>query len=191
MGRPLAELALILSFCLSLAACATGPGGPDERTGPPGRGRGVPGMGQPYPSGAEAGWKAYDLNGDGKVTRAEFSAVRNLCFVRYDANGDGVLSGTEVRRLLLTGLTERHNAVFSRMDRDGDGQISREEYDQENDRLFRFVDTNGDGVIAGMEVSNLTSVLLGHICQPSGSPESDEGRRASTPTGGPGPRGRR
>jgi len=190
MGRSLAELAFLLSFCISLAACAAGPGDPGERGGPPGRGRGGPGMGQP-PSGAEGGWKVYDVNGDGKVTRAEFSAVRNLCFVRVDVNGDGILSGTEVQRSLPTGPTERQSAAFSRMDRDGDGEISREENDRENDRLFRFVDTNGDGVIAGMELSALTSALPGDICHPSSLPESSEGRGPAGRTGGPGPGGRR
>ena len=91
MGRPLAGFALVLTVSVLLASCATDTGNPEGRDGPPGRGRGGPGMGQP-PSRFDGGWKAYDLNGDGRVTRAEFSAVRNLCFVRVDGNGDGLLT---------------------------------------------------------------------------------------------------
>jgi len=35
---------------------------------------------------------------------------------------------------------------------------------RESDRLFRQVDTNGDGVIAGNELSNVTLAVLGDMC---------------------------
>ncbi len=65
----------------------------------------------------------------------------------------------------LPRLADRLEATFSRTDLDGDGQISREEFDRESDRLFRFLDTNGDGVIGGMELGSVNSALLGDICQ--------------------------
>jgi Ca2+-binding EF-hand superfamily protein len=105
------------------------------------------------------------VNGDGKITRAEFMAVRAVCFVRYNASGDGYLTRAEIRHLLPPRLADRFEATFSRMDLDGDGQISREEFDRESDRLYRFLDTNGDGVIAGMELGSVNAALLGDICQ--------------------------
>jgi Ca2+-binding EF-hand superfamily protein len=109
-------------------------------------------------------WKQYDLNGDGKITREEFMAVRAVCFARYDANGDGMLTRAEVKKVSPPQLADRIDAAFSRLDLNGDGLISREEFDRESDRLFRQLDTNGDGVIAGNELSNMTSVLLGDMC---------------------------
>lgn len=40
--------------------------------------------------------KQMDVNGDGKVTRAEFDANSRAMFARMDRNGDGVLSGNEL-----------------------------------------------------------------------------------------------
>jgi Ca2+-binding EF-hand superfamily protein len=121
-------------------------------------------------------WKPYDLNGDGKITRGEFMAVRAVCFAKYDANGYGMLTREEVRKFSPRLSADRIEAAFSRLDVDRDGQISREEFEQGSHRLFRQLDTNGDGIIAGMELGNLGSALLGDICQSPGAPEPGEGR---------------
>jgi Ca2+-binding EF-hand superfamily protein len=126
------------------------------------------GPGQPR----EGAWKPYDVNGDGKVTRAEFLAVRELCFVRYDGNGDGILTPAEIRRRLPGRPAEGLGAAVARMDRDRDGEISREEYEWESSRLFQLLDTNGDGVIAGMELSAFGAVSHSDLCQSSGPPQS-------------------
>ena len=144
----------------------------------------------PGQMGHDEGWKAYDLNGDGRISRAEFWAVRNSCFVRYDANEDGALTRGELRRAFPADQAERLEAVFLRMDRDGDGQITRKEFDRESEALFRFLDTNADGVIAGLEIVSMSSALSGDICRPSSPPETGDGRRGGGPPGGPGPRSR-
>jgi Ca2+-binding EF-hand superfamily protein len=130
------------------------------------------------------------VNADGKVTRVEFLAVRGLCFVRYDSNEDSILTQAEMRRRLPDRLAEGLGAALARMDRDRDGEISRGEFDQESDRLFQFLDTNRDGVIAGMELTALSAVLSGDLCQPSGGLGSRE-RGSFGPPSGPGPGGRR
>ena len=189
MGRPLAGLALVLTVSVLLASCATDMGGPEGRDGPPGRGRGGPGMGQP-PSRFDGGWKAYDLNGDGRVTRAEFSAVRNLCFVRVDGNGDGLLTRAEIQRLREGQPAAPGDPAAARPGRESEGDITREEYDRAGDSLWQFLDTNGDGVIAGMELTALSAALSRDLCQPSGGPGSPE-RGSFGPPSGPGPGGRR
>lgn len=148
------------------AGCATDSGGPGGRTGPPGRAGGARGAWSRSQPPREAQTQ-YDLNGDGKITRAEFTAARAVCFARYDANGDGFLTPAEARHLFPPRLARRLDAAFKRMDVDGDGQISREEFDRESDRLFQFLDTSRDGVLAGMELGNVSPVLLGDICQPT------------------------
>lgn len=179
--RAIATAILAVGFTALVTACATGPGGPEEEGPPPGPGRGGRGMGPRQPR-EEGAWKQYDVNGDGKVTRAEFLAVRALCFVRYDANEDGVLAPAEIRRRLPGRLAEGLGAAVARMDRDGDGEISREEWDWESGRLFQFLDTNGDGVIAVMELSAFGTSLQADICQGSGGPQSGD---ATRPPGAP------
>ena len=38
-----------------------------------------------------------DLNGDGKVTRAEFDALGRMIFLRLDGDGDGAVTRKEMR----------------------------------------------------------------------------------------------
>jgi len=117
-------------------------------------------------------------------------AVRATCFIRHDANSDGMLTRAEVKKFFRPQLADRVDAAFSRLDLDRDELISREEYDRESDRLFRESDPNGDGVIAGMELGSLDSRLLGDICEPPGSSEIGE-ERSRPGRGGAGPGGRR
>jgi len=181
---------LAAGFLTVSTGCATGPGEPEEGGPAPRPGRGGRGMGPGQP-GDGGRWQPYDVNADGKVTRVEFLAVRGLCFIRYDSNEDSTLTQAEMRRRLPDRLAEGFGTAVARMDRDRDGEISRGEFDQESDRLFQFLDTNRDGVIAGMEVTALTSGPPGDICQPSGSRDAGEGRGTGDPSGGPGPRNRR
>ena len=120
-------------------------------------------------------WKQYDLNGDGKITREEFMAARAVCFARYDTSGDGMLTRAEVKNSFPPPMADRIDAELPRLDLDGDGLISREEFDRESDRLFRQLDTNGDGVIAGTELSTMTPAVLGDMCSET------HGRRPGSP----------
>jgi hypothetical protein len=146
-------------------------------------------MGQP-PSRLDDGWRAYDLNGDGRVTRAEFSAVRNLCFVRVDGNSDGLLTRAEILRLREGQPGAPGDPPAARPGRESEGDMSREEYDRAGDSLWRLLDTNGDGAIAGMELTALSAALSRDLCQPSGGPGSPERGSFGSPSG-PGPGGRR
>ena len=164
---PLAAMLLFSATIILSAGCATDSDDSDKGEsgrGPRGRGRmSRPTASQNGPQSPEL-WKQYDLNGDGKITPAEFAAVRATCFLRYDANGDRMLTREEVKRVSPPQLADRLDETFSRLDLDGDGLISREEFDRESDRLFRQWDTNGDGVLAGSELSNLIAASSGGMC---------------------------
>ena len=152
----------VLLVLLVAAGCATESDTGTGRESSPRRGmHGAAHGGRQAP---EALWKAYDLNGDGKVTRAEFMAVRGVCFARYDAKGDGLLILPAIQRRFPPSQAIQVDAQFRRIDLDGDGLITRAEWDQENERLFRQLDTNHDGVLAGNELSNLTPSVLGILC---------------------------
>lgn len=189
--RPLLQCTLVLSVGLWLTACATGPGQPDDGDGPPGRGRGKPGMGQRPSSGAQEDWRAYDLNGDGRVTRAEFTAVRHLCFVRIDANGDGVLTQVEIQAVRGGYRETQESRAPAPPPKGGESDITREEYDRAGDSLWRLLDTNGDTVIAGMELGALSAAAQNDLCRSSAPPSPRDGRGGPGPGGGPGQGGRR
>ena len=169
---------LLAGMAVLAVACATDSGGGAGREsgpGPMGRAGAGRRMAQRDRQQLQEPWKQYDLNGDGKISRGEFMAVRAACFARYDAIGVGVVTRAEAQKVFPPQQAERIDAEFSRLDLDGDGLISREEFDRESDRLFRQLDTNGDGVIAGNELSNITPAVLGDLCletvgRPPGSP---------------------
>lgn len=113
-----------------------------------------------------------DANGDGAVTEAEMLAAqearlerksdrreeRRAQFIeRFDTDDDGVLSEEErsaVREQMGERRAERKGKRKGRfgkkrprLDADGDGLISRAEYDAMGEKLFDRMDANGDGVL--------------------------------------------
>ena len=116
-----------------------------------------------------------DANGDGRVSREEWSAA----FDRRDANQDGVLTPEEIRaggRAAANPYAERFESLdrdrdgyvsraewplepasFDRVDRDADGRLSRGELLTPNrditaEERFRALDTNGDGRLDSSEI---------------------------------------
>jgi Ca2+-binding EF-hand superfamily protein len=100
----------------------------------------APGAGQP---GARI--MAMDRNGDGKVSRDEYTGAPAL-FDRLDSDGDGVLvkneaaEGPKVMLELLRG-----------MDANGDGKLSRDEFRGPPERFARL-DADKDGFVTFDEI---------------------------------------
>lgn len=66
----------------------------------------------------------FDLDGDGRVTRAEIKEVREQDFLDADTSGDEVLSAQEVQAYEATRAADRLQASFDKVDADEDDAIT-------------------------------------------------------------------
>src|SRR5262245_27748329 len=111
-------------------------------------------------------FQGMDTNGDGVITRREWRGNDNS-FRTHDWNGDGILSGDEVR-IEARGQTSGNqdwnedgridnldNQIARRFrgyDMNGDSRVGRSEWPGDA-RLFTRLDTNRDGYISMQEYS--------------------------------------
>lgn len=105
-----------------------------------------------------------DTNGDRMLEFSEIQAVRAQMFNRMDANHNGLLDAGEVRTAVEQVKSKRdfHAAQFAdfqaqagRMDRNGDGGISRDEFAAFIPDRLRRADRNGDGALSLSELRAL------------------------------------
>ena len=93
-----------------------------------------------------------DANHDGKVTKQEYIEARTVQFSRMDRNGDGFIDEADSR----AGGNERGQraaaALRGRIDSNGDGKISKEEFVNAPTMLFDKFDANKDGVLDATEL---------------------------------------
>lgn len=90
-----------------------------------------------------------DANGDGRVTRREYDAHRADIFARLDRNGNGVASGEDAPRIRIANrkFTEKLEQVLAMADKNGDGMLSRAEWEKPERDVFALVDQDNDGII--------------------------------------------
>jgi len=89
----------------------------------------------------------YDADGDGKITKEEFTGPDRL-WERLDANRDGEVTKDEAKKMrgrgrgMQGGRRGAGSADFMKaVDTDKDGQVSKDEWDA----YFKNMDENGDG----------------------------------------------
>lgn len=87
---------------------------------------------------------------DGSITREQFLARPNAAFDRLDRNNDGVISADErpQRPQRAEGAERRQRP---NIDTDGDGRISRAEFDAAGAAMFQRLDANNDGRVTREE----------------------------------------
>ncbi|WP_230681683.1 EF-hand domain-containing protein [Paracidovorax cattleyae] len=138
-----------------LCACAAAPSAPER-------------MAPPRPAGGHGNAAfigGYDADNDGRVTRAEYDAVRKQRYTAADTNGNGWLSEAEYLAEFQGRLQQQYagkqrppddayaNAIrqahvrFGILDRNKDGRLTADEEQAIADRTFQNADTNGDGVV--------------------------------------------
>lgn len=111
-------------------------------------------------------FQGMDRNRDGVITRSEWRGSDNS-FREHDWNGDGVLSGDEVRVGALRPMNRNDDytpsrppafydwtqAGFDRVDRNRDGRITRNEWRYDSETFVR-ADQNRDNVLSRREFLN-------------------------------------
>ena len=90
----------------------------------------------------------YDADKDGKLTQEEINSNREAWLKEFDANNDGKLSLDEFKQLWLKARAERIVRAFQRFDRDGDAGVTLEEYQRPLADIVERMDRNGDGALS-------------------------------------------
>ena len=104
-----------------------------------------------------------DLDGDGKVTLAEFKKLQaDTMLERLDANKDGKITKAESKpmedlaaRFGGAKATARIGEMWSRGDTNKDAALSRAELDAGSKRRFDAGDTNHDGWLSKDELATM------------------------------------
>ncbi|MFN7919534.1 MAG: hypothetical protein U0Q16_05520 [Bryobacteraceae bacterium] len=138
---------------------------------------------------------AIDADHDGVITAEERAAAPRV-LKGLDKNGDGVLSGEELRPQFRGGPGERGGEQRANsadmvnnlmaFDRNGDGVLEKEEVPERMQGLFARGDTNKDGKLTRDELTKLASAQSSPGEGRRGEGGRGEGGRGEGGRGGPG-----
>ncbi len=94
-----------------------------------------------------------DTDGDGAVSKDEWTAFHADLFTKIDSNGDGSLSAGELK---AGGGPDRPDMrpPVEAMDSNGDGAISSGEWTSFHAKVFTEIDNNGDGFLSEEEFAS-------------------------------------
>lgn len=115
----------------------------------------------------------FDTNNDKKLEAAEVrQGVQTIVqgvFATADTNRDGQLNPTEVNAALIGAGRSMAQAAFKQADKDGNGSISEQEFDdsmkQPVHMIFAVADLNHDGQLSQEEAQRLRQVIMTKLQQ--------------------------
>lgn len=94
----------------------------------------------------------YDINHDGKVTRAEFDKLTQQQFNAFAKGGS--LNAAQYDALVAAQSRAISERVFQRLDKDRDGKLTLAEFAASRERLFSRLDKNNDGTVTEDEMTS-------------------------------------
>lgn len=108
-----------------------------------------------------------DANHDGTITRAEFDAAHGAHFAQMDANHDGSLQASEMPQWGDHGGAAPAGSAAPAMrgDANGDGVLSRAEFDAQGARMFDRIDADHNGSITQAEITAMQQAHAAHAAQ--------------------------
>ena len=112
-----------------------------------GRGGRHHGGGWGGPGGGERLFEQFDSNQDGLITQAEIDQVLADRVAAFDQDNDGSLNLEEYQALWLDAMRERMVDRFQAHDDDGDAIVTVDEFVESYSGIVRRVDRNDDGQI--------------------------------------------
>jgi len=119
-----------------------------------------------------------DADGDGKITPEEMAGHMQARFEGADSDGDGALSRDE----LIARMTERQaermakyaDHMIERHDANADGKLSMDEMRADRQgKMFKRVDTDGDGAISAEEFAKMREMRGKHHGMTQGGKASE------------------
>lgn len=125
--------------------------------------------------GAHATFEELDVDGNGEVSRAELDAHRAGQFAKADANGDGKLSLEEIEARALERAKERSARMLERHDANKDGFLTEDEMPKPRraGKFFDRIDTDGNGAISEQEFAEARDKMRKHRKRGHGQSDQD------------------
>lgn len=97
----------------------------------------------------------HDMNQDGAVTQAEVNDVQSQKLAKFDADKNGTLSLQEFEGLWLERMRSRMVDGFQRLDEDGNGTVTSEEFLAPFSKIISRHDLDNDGDVDEEELNKL------------------------------------
>ncbi len=138
---------------------------PDELTAPRwGRSAAQGGQSRPLPPAAQARFAKADTNHDGVVTLDEYVAAAKALYAQLDTQHNGKVTANEIASSPRTQerAVKVADRLIHRMDTNGDGVVSQDEFLAAAKSRFAKLDKNGDGFIDADEMTGGRWAGKGH-----------------------------
>lgn len=98
--------------------------------------------------------KRYDTDKNGEISQQEIDTNRNDWHKKFDADSNGTIDLKEFEALWLEAKRRRMVRSFQRLDEDASGSITLQEYTEPMARIVERMDRNGDGVLSRKDMKH-------------------------------------